>query len=227
MCYLQCPYCHKNDEISDAVGDKNFCLEERNGNFFLKQNHSYFYQVCVYIFVHIVLLSSSISMQVQCQLFCTQRDYCDFVVWTEEDIHYERIYPDESFWMENVSRIKQFFNTAILPELVGKFYSRGSESAGSTSTTPVESPSLLCDPTLDTSAEPSILTPSTSSTEKFCYCQRSDAEGDMVGCDNPGCKYEWFHLQCLKLASLPTSKRWYCPDCRKLPCFKRKRNKKL
>ena len=150
------------------------------------------------------------------------------ILWcTEEDIHYERIYPDESFWMENVSRIKQFFNTAILPELVGKLYSRGSESAGSTSTTPVESPSPLCDPTLDTSAEPSILTPFTSSTKKFCYCQGPD-EGDlMLGCDNPGCKYEWFHLQCLKLASLPTSKQWYCPDCRKLPCFKRKRNKKL
>lgn len=227
MCYLQCPYCHKNDEISDAVGDKNFCLEERNGNFFLKQNHSYFYQVCGYIFVHIVYYCPHLY-QCRCNANFFAHKGITVILWcTEEDIHYERIYPDESFWMENVSRIKQFFNTAILPELVGKFYSRGSESAGSTSTTPVESPSPLCDPTLDTSAEPSILTPSTSSTKKFCYCQGPD-EGDlMLGCDNPGCKYEWFHLQCLKLASLPTSKQWYCPDCRKLPCFKRKRNKKL
>ena len=50
------------------------------------------------------------------------------MLWTEEDVHFERIYPDESFRMENISRVKQFFNAAILPELMGKFYSRGSES---------------------------------------------------------------------------------------------------
>ena len=155
-------------------------------------------------------------MQVQCQLFCTQRNYCDFVLWTEEDVHFERIYPDESFWMENISRVKQFFNAAILPELMGKFYSRGSES-GSTPKSQVESQSAV-DPT----STSSLLSLSTGDMAKFCYCQGPE-EGDMVGCDNPSCQYEWFHLRCLKLVSLPTSKYWYCPDCRKLPCFKRKR----
>ena len=160
-------------------------------------------------------------MQVQCQLFCTQRNYCDFVVWTEEDIHFECIYPDESFWIENVTRVKQFFNAASLPELVGKFHSRGSES-GSTPNSPVES---LSQSAVDPTSTPSPLTPSTSDTAKFCYCQ-GPGEGDMVGCDNPSCAYEWFHLRCLKLVSLPTSKHWYCPDCRKLSCFKRKKSKK-
>ena len=172
--------------------------------------------------VHAV--ASRQCMQVQYHLFCTQRNYCDFVVWTEKDIHFEHIYPDASFWMENISRVKQFFNTAVLPELVGKFYSRGSES-GSTPKSPVESPSQSA---VDCTSTSSPLTPSTGNMAKFCYCQGPE-EGDMVGCDNPSCEYEWFHLCCLKLhvASLPTSKHWYCPDCRKVPCFKRKRSKKL
>ena len=77
----------------------------------------------------------NLYMQVQCQLFCTQRSYCDFVVWTEKDVHIERIYPDESFWLENVSRVKHFFVTSILPELIGKFYSRTSESVSVSSNT--------------------------------------------------------------------------------------------
>ena len=118
-------------------------------------------------------------MQVQCQPFCTQMNYCDFVVWTEEDIHFERIYPDESFWMENISRVNQFFNAVILPELVGKFYSQGSEST-STPKSPVESPSPSA---VDPTSIPSPLTPSTGDTEKFCYYQGPE-EGDRVGCDN-------------------------------------------
>ena len=49
-------------------------------------------------------------MQVQCQLFCTQRNYCDFVVWTKKDVNVERIYPNESLWLENVSRVKNYLS---------------------------------------------------------------------------------------------------------------------
>lgn len=37
--------------------------------------------------------------------------------------------------------------------------------------------------------------------------------------------YQWFYTECLGLKSMPKSKFWYCPDCRKLPKFKRKRRK--
>ena len=62
-----------------------------------------------------------------CQLYCTKKSYCDFVVWTEHDIHIERIYADEEFWLVNVSHVKDFFVTAVLPELLGEFYSRTSQ----------------------------------------------------------------------------------------------------
>ncbi len=58
---------------------------------------------------------------------CTKKSYCDFVVWTEHDIHIERIYADEEFWLANVSHVKDFFVTAVLPELLGEFYSRTSQ----------------------------------------------------------------------------------------------------
>ena len=49
----------------------------------------------------------------------------------------------------------------------------------------------------------------------YCYCQKEEY-GDLVGCDNAACKYQWFHLDCLKLKTLPKSSKWFCPDCRKV-----------
>ena len=39
--------------------------------------------------------------------------------------------------------------------------------------------------------------------------------GQMVGCDDDDCPYQWFHLDCLKLKAFPKSKTWYCPECQK------------
>eukprot|EP00358_Blepharisma_japonicum_P005208 CAMPEP_0202944202 /NCGR_PEP_ID=MMETSP1395-20130829/4919_1 /ASSEMBLY_ACC=CAM_ASM_000871 /TAXON_ID=5961 /ORGANISM="Blepharisma japonicum, Strain Stock R1072" /LENGTH=184 /DNA_ID=CAMNT_0049642683 /DNA_START=88 /DNA_END=642 /DNA_ORIENTATION=- len=49
--------------------------------------------------------------------------------------------------------------------------------------------------------------------KKYCYCQKDSPE-EMIGCDNPGCKREWFHFSCVGLSSKPTG-TWYCPDCLK------------
>lgn len=35
----------------------------------------------------------------------------------------------------------------------------------------------------------------------------------MIACDNPLCKYEWFHFRCVKITEQPVGK-WYCPLCR-------------
>ena len=141
----------------------------------------------------------AIIMRVQCQLFCTQRNYCDFVVWMKKDVHIEHIYPDESFWLENVYRVKHFFVTAILPELIGKLYSGTSDSASVPQTPSPNEPSCsipLSEPG-PLSSVPSIET-NGDSAKTYCYCQGLEY-GDMVGCDNPSCPHEWFHLSCLKL----------------------------
>lgn len=42
----------------------------------------------------------------------------------------------------------------------------------------------------------------------WCYCQQDKPEQSMVGCDNPTCRIEWFHLSCLHLTvkQLPRGK---------------------
>ena len=130
------------------------------------------------------------------------------MLWTKEDIHIERIYPDEVLWLSCVEKTEVFFKTAILPELLGKWFSRPSEN------------SVITLPGPSTSVEEA---PSTgNATEVYCYC-RGPERDDMVACDNPSCPYMWFHFDCLKITAPPRNKLWFCPECRKLPQFARKR----
>ena len=91
----------------------------------------------------------------------------------------------------------------VLPELLGRWFSRPPEDS-----TPPTSKSTEKIPVV--SEEP-----------KYCYCQKGE-HGEMVGCDNKDCSYQWFHLDCLKLKKPPKGKYCYCPECRKLEMFKRK-----
>ena len=50
----------------------------------------------------------------------------------------------------------------------------------------------------------------------YCFC-RQVAYGEMIGCDNPGCEFEWFHYRCVGLTRQPTAgNRWLCPRCKRL-----------
>lgn len=37
---------------------------------------------------------------------------------------------------------------------------------------------------------------------KYCYCGRG-SYGTMIGCENPNCEREWFHLECVGLKTAP------------------------
>lgn len=141
-------------------------------------------------------------LQVQAQLFCTGAPYCDFVVYTKESLHIERIKPDPLFMEEKLAIGKHFFEIAILPELLGRWFSRPCEQ--------------ICTPEAASHQSHSTDAPQSSAAEeKFCYCQKGEY-GKMVGCDNSNCIYKWFHIDCLGLKALPRSPKWYCPVCRKL-----------
>ncbi|GJE94728.1 hypothetical protein PsYK624_108990 [Phanerochaete sordida] len=45
----------------------------------------------------------------------------------------------------------------------------------------------------------------------YCFCQKL-SYGEMVGCDNDECRYQWFHLNCVNLKP-PLPDQWYCPEC--------------
>lgn len=53
---------------------------------------------------------------------------------------------------------------------------------------------------------------STRNEPRYCYCQNV-SYGEMVGCDNDDCPYEWFHLACLGMTHAPTGS-WLCDNCR-------------
>lgn len=46
----------------------------------------------------------------------------------------------------------------------------------------------------------------------YCLCGQI-SYGEMICCDNTNCSLEWFHFQCVQLATKPKGK-WYCPQCR-------------
>ncbi len=142
------------------------------------------------------------------------------MLWTERDIHIERIFPDEQFWLEQVTRVKDFFTMSILPELLGKFYSRTDEPKA----TSITDQDRCCSVSLEDVTDGEGDSSSQPITRLYCYCRVSDGD-NMVGCDNRACEREWFHLKCLKLKNFPSTKHWYCPDCRKLSQFKNKAKK--
>lgn len=47
---------------------------------------------------------------------------------------------------------------------------------------------------------------------KYCFCDRV-SYGEMIGCDDPNCEREWFHLPCLGLTTPPQG-TWYCEPCK-------------
>ena len=119
------------------------------------------------------------------------------------------VHHDEVLWRSCVEKAQVLFKTAVLPELLGKWYSRQSEDAVTT----LPGPSAIVE-----QAPPST----GNDTVVYCYCQGPERD-NMVACDNPSCQYMWFHFDCLKVTSPPKSKLWLCPDCRRLPQFARKR----
>lgn len=45
----------------------------------------------------------------------------------------------------------------------------------------------------------------------YCFCQQK-SYGEMIGCDNGKCPYEWFHVKCVNMSG-PLPDTWYCPEC--------------
>jgi len=98
---LKNPYTARDKTLIEAAGCKNFCLQlDKEGKLALKRNHDYYYQI-------------------QCAMFCTKHQWCDFVVMTK-DLHLERIYFDLNFCKKFVPKLCEFYFTAILPELASE-----------------------------------------------------------------------------------------------------------
>ena len=69
------PYCVRSSSLAGYTGTKSY-LEETVNGLQLKQTHPYYYQV-------------------QSQIFLCDKEYADFVVFTEKEVNIERVAPDE------------------------------------------------------------------------------------------------------------------------------------
>ena len=60
----------------------------------------------------------------QVQLYVTKRDFCDFVVWSENQLHVERITLDDSIIARSIPPpiATKFWKMCVIPELMGKVY---------------------------------------------------------------------------------------------------------
>ena len=144
---IKCPYCFKDasPETVDYIDEK----------LWLKQNHMYYYQV-------------------QAQIHICQVEFADFVIWSPQGLHIERIV---AFFTDVLINVEVFYKYCLLPELAGKWCTvmpePSSPSSSSTTSSGTPNPSLH-DVTL-------------------IGC-------DFPNCN---CKIKWFCLFCLKLKSIP------------------------
>ena len=80
-------------------------VKEVDDGVHLSRSHQYYYQV-------------------QSQLHILGVQFTDFVMWTEKGMYIERIMPDNDMWVKTLNEASLFFKRCILPELVGKYYTR-------------------------------------------------------------------------------------------------------
>lgn len=78
---------------------------ETNGVISLKKDHQYYFQT-------------------QMEMFSTERSFCQFGVWSKTDLLIILVERNDEFLIENLLKAEEFFLKVILPELLGKFFSR-------------------------------------------------------------------------------------------------------
>lgn len=86
------------------------------------------------------------------------------------------------FGEENVTKIIIFRKRGILPQPLGRWFSRPIKA------TPQNNISL---------------------PEKFCYCQEGEKD-KIVACDNESCSYKWLHYEYINITSPSKTKKWFC-----------------
>ena len=113
-----------------------------------------------------------------------------------------------------IEKARHFFQVAVFPELLGKFFSRPSDSASSTLDeviallSTMSSVHAVCDDLKYTMLSVHGTSEDDNRNEVYCYCQKGES-GNMMGSDSPECQYGWFHFSYLKLSSTPKNKKWF------------------
>lgn len=99
---VKCPFSAKNKPISPVTVPY---LKDENGILCLSRKHPYYYQI-------------------QGQLYCSERQSCDLIVYTLSNTLYTRVERDEDFISEMISKLElfnaNFFRSAVLKQFFYK-----------------------------------------------------------------------------------------------------------
>lgn len=98
---IKCPYSAREKLVSDAcLNSQFFCKKDENNMVTLKKRHNYYYKI-------------------QGQLAILNLEWCDFAVWTNVDLHVERVKVDREFWrLQCLRKLDSYYHNIMLPEVV-------------------------------------------------------------------------------------------------------------
>ncbi|XP_038063170.1 uncharacterized protein LOC119733878 [Patiria miniata] len=100
---VKCPYTCKDSAVTPT--SVPYLFMDSSGKMALKHSHNYYYQV-------------------QGNLLCTKRKWCDFVVWTTKDMKIMHIPRDDEFINELKIRLRDFFEQFFKAALLETFLYR-------------------------------------------------------------------------------------------------------
>ena len=109
---VKCPYKYRFESIDVAATNADFCLavvDKSDGSHCveLKTSHMYY-------------------SQVQGQLAITERQFCDFVVYTTKDLFIQRIAFNEDFWLHKLlPKLIDFYDNCFAPAIVSPIHILG------------------------------------------------------------------------------------------------------
>ena len=169
--------------------------------------------------------------QVQAQILICNKQYCDFVVWNQNNVLIERIFKDQELCNEIIEKAVKFHETCVMPEMVFKYFTK-SEGVNDASLLCVES--TECENTdaygvVSVGAEAEVSLNATYELEqtsisevhdssvvendaKYCLCNTGDDGSLMIMCENRLCSRKWFHCRCLGITDVPKD-AWFCDSC--------------
>ena len=100
---IECPYSARSMTIQQYSKQSDSCLVDDYHTLTLDKKHACYFSI-------------------QASLFALDAEWCDFVVWTHQDMHIVRVVRHQNFIDEIVLKATEFYVRFLLPALATKSY---------------------------------------------------------------------------------------------------------
>lgn len=94
-----------NSSFEVLTNDPYNILKKHGSKYALERSHEFFYQI-------------------QFQINLIGLKFCDLVLWSPMELLLMRVEPDLSFWEKAMNKALTFHEKVVMPELLGKFYTK-------------------------------------------------------------------------------------------------------